>query len=98
MQQNQQDAQCSFEKHYTGMLSSAFRRNGAKNFNKLINSWAYIRHPFCWGVMDSIRPMKTLCETISSQAYTKPGVFAGLRMCSAWQKAIKTFANKETKN
>ena len=50
------------------MASSAFLRKGDRNLKRAVRSWAYMGQPFCWGVRERIRPMKTLWDTTSSQA------------------------------
>ena len=45
---------------WTGLANSAFLRKGERNLKSAVRSWAYIGQPFCWGVRDRIRPMKTL--------------------------------------
>ena len=57
------------------MASSAFLRNGDRNLKSAVRSCAYMGHPFCCGVSERMRPMKTRCDTISSHAYANPGLY-----------------------
>ena len=75
----------------TGLANSAFLKKGERNLNKSTKSWANIGQPFCPAVWARIRPKKTRCDTISSQAKAKPGAFAGRKIWSMLQYAVKTW-------